>query len=187
MVMQRPRASAAPREVTREVWSSRAGFVLASIGSAVGIGNLSSAVSILELPVATLIDVWGISRWWAAVASTAVVMLVGLPSALSYTALRLELIGTPLLDLEDFAFGTVGMTLGALALSVAAGWFVDESIVRGAVGGRPWLVRLFLGALRVFIPAVLALSLAVRMLSGVSPGGDRQCEKASRPRRCARS
>jgi NSS family neurotransmitter:Na+ symporter len=127
---------------------------------------LTSAVSILELPVATLIDVWGISRRRAAVVATTAVMLLGLPSALSYTALRLELFGTPLLDLKDFAFGTVGMTLGALALSMAAGWFVDESIVREAVGRRPWLVRLFLGALRFFIPAVLTLNLTVRMLSG---------------------
>jgi len=35
---------------------------------------LTSAVSILELPVATLIDVWGISRLWAAASVTAVVM-----------------------------------------------------------------------------------------------------------------
>jgi NSS family neurotransmitter:Na+ symporter len=117
---------------------------------------LTSAVSILELPVATLIDVWGISRRWAAASVTAVVMLLGLPSALSYTALRLELFGVPLLDLKDFAFGTVGMTLGALALSVAAGWFVDEALLREAVGDRPWAVRLFLQTLRFFIPAVLA-------------------------------
>jgi hypothetical protein len=32
--------SPAPREVAREAWSSRAGFVLASIGAAVGIGNI---------------------------------------------------------------------------------------------------------------------------------------------------
>jgi NSS family neurotransmitter:Na+ symporter len=57
---------------------------------------LTSAVSILELPVATLIDVWGLSRRWAAVAAPVVVMLLGLPSALSYTALRLGLFGTPL-------------------------------------------------------------------------------------------
>jgi NSS family neurotransmitter:Na+ symporter len=128
---------------------------------------LTSAVSILELPVATLIDVWGISRRSAAASVTAVVTLLGLPSALSYTALRLELFGVPLLDLKDFAFGTVGMTLGALALSVAAGWFVDEAVLREAVGDRPRLVRLFLAALRFFIPAVLALNLAARTLMGV--------------------
>jgi NSS family neurotransmitter:Na+ symporter len=95
-----------------------------------------------------------------------VVVLLGLTSALSYTALRLELFGVPLLDLKDFAFGTVGMTLGALALSVAAGWFVNERIVCEAVGGRPWTARLFLGALRFFIPVALALNLTARMLSG---------------------
>ena len=44
---------------------------------------LTSAVSILEVPVATLMDVWGISRRRAAAAATGVVMLLGLPSALS--------------------------------------------------------------------------------------------------------
>jgi neurotransmitter:Na+ symporter, NSS family len=102
----------------------------------------------------------------AVVAATAVVIVLGLPSALSYTALRLELFGTPLLDLKDFAFGTVGMTLGALALSATAGWLVDESVVRDVMGGRPTMARLFLGTLRVLIPAVLALNLAVRLLGG---------------------
>ena len=115
---------------------------------------LTSAVSILEVPVATLIDVWGIPRRRAAAAATAVVLLLGLPSALSYTALRLELFGVPLLDLKDFAFGTVGMTLGALALSVAAGWFAREKLLPGAL----------MVIVRVVVPLALIASLIARLL-----------------------
>lgn len=115
---------------------------------------LTSAVSILEVPVATLIDVWGISRRRAASAATAAVMLLGLPSALSYTALRLELFGVPLLDVKDFAFGTVGMTLGALGPSVGVGWFVRERLLPGAL----------MVVIRVVVPVALAASLVASLI-----------------------
>ena len=84
-----------------------------------------------------------------------------------YTGLRVELFGTPFLDLKDFAFGTIGMIVAGLVVSVTAGWFADEAIVRETVGDRSWTVRVLLAALRFFIPTVLTLNLAVRMLSGV--------------------
>jgi len=80
------------------------------------IAALTSAVSILEVPVATLVDAYGVGRRRATAIASAAVTLIGLPSALSYTALKVELFGTPLLDLKDFVFGTVGLMAAGLIL-----------------------------------------------------------------------
>ncbi|MBI3031528.1 MAG: TIGR00730 family Rossman fold protein [Candidatus Rokubacteria bacterium] len=130
---------------------------------------LTSAVSILEVPVATLVDACGLDRKRAAWLATLAIMLAGLPSALSYTALRVELFGVPLLDLKDFVFGTIGMVVAGLVVSVCVGWFVEPRMIlqgramarrRGAVkrtqdelllerpavaGEEPWRVLRIMG------------------------------------------
>ncbi len=60
---------------------------------------------------------------------TVMIILIGLPSALSYTALKLQLFGIPLLEIGDFAFGTVGIIAAGLILSIVAGWFIDQEII----------------------------------------------------------
>ncbi len=79
---------------------------------------LTSAVSMLEVPVATLIDSYGFERKKATLLVSMVIFLVGLPSALSYTPLKLALFGTPLLDIKDFAFGTIGIISAGLVLTI---------------------------------------------------------------------
>jgi NSS family neurotransmitter:Na+ symporter len=130
------------------------------------IAALTSAVSVLEVPVATLVDAYGVARKPATAIAAGAVTLIGLPSALSYTALKVELFGTPLLDLKDFAFGTLGLMTAGLVMSVTAGWFADEQILRMAVGGGPWRRGLFVVVVRFLIPLVLFVNLAVRMLGG---------------------
>ena len=128
------------------------------------IAALTSAVSLLELPVATLIDAYGMRRTPATAVTAGTVLLVGFPSALSYTALKVELFGVPLLDLKDFAFGTIGMIVAALVVSVTAGWLAPARIVTADMGARRGVRRLFLMALRWVIPLVLGVTLAARVL-----------------------
>ena len=173
----------------REAWASHTGFVLASIGAAVGIGNIWRfpymvgsngggaflipyviAVALLGLPlmivefalglrsrtsvvpafeaiwtrfrpaalglVAVLMMILAYYRKRAAAIAAAAVTLIGLPSALSYTALKVELFGTPLLDLKDFVFGTVGLMAAGLMMSVMAGWFAAPHLRHAAGVGR---------------------------------------------------
>ncbi|MBI4587963.1 MAG: hypothetical protein HY725_03930 [Candidatus Rokubacteria bacterium] len=127
---------------------------------------LTSAVSILEVPVSTLMDVCGLGRKRAAWMATLAIMLAGLPSALSYTALRVELFGVPLLDLKDFVFGTIGMVVAGLVVSVCAGWFVEPRMILEEIGGGRRWQRLFMLIVRVFIPVVLFANLAARVLGG---------------------
>lgn len=125
---------------------------------------LTSAVSMLELPVATLIDSYGIERKKATSIVSIIIILIGLPSALSYTALKLELFGTPLLDLKDFAFGTIGIIAAGLVLSIIAGWYIDEDIIFKQIGGSRWMQRLFMLIIKIFIPLVLFINLMARVI-----------------------
>lgn len=130
------------------------------------IAALTSAVSILEVPVATFVDAYGVGRRRATAIASAAVTLIGLPSALSYTALKVELLGTPLLDLKDFVSGTVGLMAAGLMMSVAAGWIAAPHLRHAAGVGRRGQ-RVFMVLVRFVIPAVLALALAMRAFRGM--------------------
>ncbi len=126
---------------------------------------LTSAVSMLEVPVATLIDYYGFERKKAASVASLLIILGGLPSALSYTALKLQLFGTPLLDLNDFAFGTLGLIVAGLILSITAGWFLDHRIIFKEIGGSRKMQKLFIRIIKFFIPVILFINLVVRLIN----------------------
>lgn len=125
---------------------------------------LTSAVSMLEVPVATLIDHYGFERKKAASLASLIIIVIGLPSALSYTALKLELFGTPLLDIKDYAFGTIGLIIGGLILSITAGWFLDKNIIFREIGGRREMQELFMLIIKFFIPVILFINLVIRVI-----------------------
>ncbi len=126
---------------------------------------LTSAVSMLEVPVATLIDSYGFERKKATSIVSIIIILIGLPSALSYTTLKLELFGIPLLDIKDFAFGTIGIIAAGLILSIIAGWFIDEEIIFKQIGGSRWMQRLFMLTIKIFIPLILFINLMARVIN----------------------
>ncbi len=125
---------------------------------------LTSAVSMLEVPVATLIDSYGFERKKATLLVSIAIFLVGLPSALSYTPLKLALFGTPLLDIKDFAFGTIGIISAGLILTIVAGWYLDHGIISRQIGGRRWMQRLFMLVIKFFIPVILFINLVARVI-----------------------
>lgn len=125
---------------------------------------LTSAVSMLEVPVATLIDSYGFKRKTATWIVSLIVAVIGLPSALSYTQLELELLGKPLLDLKDFAFGTIGIIVSGLVLSVIAGWFLDPGIIIKEVGGNKRTQKLLLFIIKFLIPVILAVTLVAKLI-----------------------
>lgn len=125
---------------------------------------LTSAVAMLEVPVATLIDSYGLDRKKAALIVLMIVILIGLPSALSYTTLKLKLFATPILDIIDFAFGTIGIIAAGFVLSVVAGWFIDKNLILKEIGGSRWIQRLFMLTIKIFIPLVLIINLIARVI-----------------------
>jgi NSS family neurotransmitter:Na+ symporter len=119
---------------------------------------LTSAVSMLEVPVAALMDSYGYPRKRATLLVFAAIMLFGLPSALSYTALNLEVFGMPFLDLADYAFGTIGLIVAGLIVSVVGGWFMSRTRIYEEIGGCGWQQRAYM-LIRYGVPAILLITL----------------------------
>lgn len=130
------------------------GILGAVFFATVAIAALSSAISIMEVVVAYLIDEHGISRVPATTALGVAMFLVGVPAAL-------DLIFVSLYD--GFA-NSILLMLGGLLLSVFVGWIVPDlaidEIGKGIrnVGslGRAWLWF-------VRVPVVLALIVLVAL------------------------
>ncbi|MDD3932645.1 MAG: sodium-dependent transporter [Methanoculleus sp.] len=120
---------------------------------------LTSAVSMLEVPVATLMDSYGYPRKRATLLIFAAVMLLGFPSALSYTALKLEIFGTPFLDLSDYVFGTIGLIVAGLILSIIGGWYMDRTRIYAEIGGCRWQQRVYTVLIRYCVPIILLITL----------------------------
>ena len=120
---------------------------------------LTSAVSMFEVPTATLMDSYGYTRKHAALFVFAAIMLVGLPSALSYTPLNLELLGMPFLDVADYAFGTIGLIVAGLILCIVGGWFMNRDRICDEIGGCGWQQKAYMALIRYGVPAVLLITL----------------------------
>jgi len=104
------------------------------------IAALTSTISILEVPVAYFIDQKGWGRKKAACIIGAIALLFGIPSALSQGAVpalgKLPLVNTDFLDLWNFIWGNLSLSIGALmvAIFVAYVWKSQKAIaeIRGS-------------------------------------------------------
>lgn len=125
------------------------GYILAgSFYLLLTIAGLSSAVSLLETALVGVHEGWGTSRSRGVVLLSLAVVLLGLPSALSYSGTSLSLAGARVLDILDNLTGLLILPLGVLATAVVLGWLVparqmEAEVQRGFVGwSGVWLARL---------------------------------------------
>ena len=114
---------------------------------------VTSAVSLLEVPVACLMNRLGWTRSRAVWVSTAAIFIAGLPAATS----------TDVLGWMDSVFGGLMLILGGLLLALLLGWVLPDRFDQDlSVSGTPtWLRRLLLLMLRWVSPPVVALGLVV--------------------------
>ena len=124
------------------------------------IAAITSAVSLLEVPVACLIDRLGWSRSRAVWVSTALIFVAGLPAATS-----LDVLGW-----MDSVFGGLLLILGGLLLALLLGWVVPNRFQDDLQGsGTPVpLQRLLLVMLRWVSPPVVAVGLIISLVDLVN-------------------
>ncbi|QCC55687.1 sodium-dependent transporter [Natronorubrum bangense] len=118
----------------------------------VSIAALSSAISLLEVVTAYVIDEKGVDRWKAALGMGGIIYLLGVP--VTYDLIFLDL-------LDGFADGIL-LVFGALMLVILVGWIAPkvavEELEKG-IGNLGGLGQAWIWAIRVPILLVLVITL----------------------------
>jgi len=122
---------------------------------------LTSSVSLLEVGVAAVLRTTNRSRREVAAMLTGLVFLLGLPSALSYSALGLSVGGVRVLDLMDESVGALALPITATLIAVVFVWFQDEEALASQIGTG--VVRTLA---KFVIPVVLVAVTALRLVGG---------------------
>jgi NSS family neurotransmitter:Na+ symporter len=120
------------------------------------IAALTSAVSLLEVPVACLMEQLSWSRSRAVWVSTALIFVAGLPAATSMAVL----------GWMDSVFGGLLLILGGLLLALLLGWVVPGRFQKDLEqSGTPASIRRWLTfMLRWVSPPVISLGLIVSVV-----------------------
>jgi len=124
---------------------------------------LTSAISMLEVGVASVEGSSGLSRRRVTVILTALVIIVGLPSALSYTGAALSVGGIRILDLMDGTVGTMALPVTALLIAVVFTWYAGRGLLAEELGSEPGWLKMVEPVAKYLAPAVLGLITVARI------------------------
>lgn len=108
------------------------------------IAVLTSTVSILEVPVAYLVDERGWSRRNATLIVSGVSFILGIPAALAFgassTLSHLPGLGTDFFTLVSTAFGDISLSIGCLFIAIFLAWVwgVNKGVAEIEAGGTPF-------------------------------------------------
>lgn len=117
---------------------------------------ITSSVSLLEVPVASLMDRLGWSRRRSAWLMALLIFIAGLPAAMSI----------PVLEVMDSIFGGVLLILGGLLIALLVGWVVPKRFQDDLQGSKTsaGLIRLMLFFLRWVSPVVITAGLLISVV-----------------------
>jgi NSS family neurotransmitter:Na+ symporter len=133
-------------------------FVLAAIAT------IGAMVSLIEVPVAWLVEKGRMRRPAAAILTGAAMFALGVLATLSQGRVlgKAKVLGKSFFDLFDYASSNVLLPLGGLAIALVAGWLLgredfEKELMKG-YAKRPWHAP-FLGAFLRFVSPVLVLAI----------------------------
>jgi len=142
------------------------GTVTVAFFGALFLVSITSAVALLEVGVAATTSATGQSRPVATGTLVAVAFVVGLPSALGYSAANLYAFGAPTLYLLDGTIGTFAPPLIAVVIAVVFAW-LREPVSLEAVVSAP----LFRPHVKFVVPGLLLVATGVGVAHGVDVPG----------------
>lgn len=93
------------------------------------LAGITSSVSMFQLPVSALEDSLGFGRRKAAAVIGIAAFAAGLPSALSYSALDLQVTGRAVLDVVNGAVGNYGLPIAGAGFVIATSWFLGRKFL----------------------------------------------------------
>lgn len=123
---------------------------------------LTSAISLLEVPTAFLIDSLGWSRSMAASCCAALIYVLGFPSAVSGGAgfwgegLK-QTLGMTWFDTVDYLASNWLLPLGGIGISLFVGWRLTYQQRKQELGSLPWLYPVLVFLIRWLIPVAIVL------------------------------
>ncbi|MFB5606896.1 MAG: sodium-dependent transporter [Candidatus Nitrosomaritimum yanchengensis] len=90
------------------------------------VAGITSAIGLFQVPTASLQESLKTSRKKSTIIVFGLVLLFGIPSALSYSPLAFEIDQKRFLDFMDEIFGTYGITIAELVFIVSVVWFMKK-------------------------------------------------------------
>lgn len=125
---------------------------------------LTSAIAMLEVNVAAVMDATKMSRKKTSIILTILLLFVGLPAALSYTSIGLNIAGVRILDLMDDTLGTYGLPITALITSLVFAWFLKKKALDAELeGSKPWITFVYMTT-KYVIPVALIVTISAKLL-----------------------
>jgi len=118
-------------------------FLVMPYGNAVGVvffgllsaAALTSMMSLLEVPVASMLHRSPLSRRSAAILTGCVAFVLGIPSALSFGLLSdVRIAGESVFDFVNQGVSNYLLPLGGVLVCVYAGWFLSRNDILSASG-----------------------------------------------------
>jgi NSS family neurotransmitter:Na+ symporter len=129
------------------------------------IATIGAMVSILEVPVAWIIEKGHMRRRGAAILTGGLMFALGVPATLSQNPLLAEVkpFGKNFFDLFDFLSSNVLLPVGGLAIAVLGGWVLSRKDFAAEMNqgfqGEPWHGRLLYAILKFVTPVLILLIL----------------------------
>ena len=134
-------------------------FVLAAIAT------IGAMVSLIEVPVAWMVEKGHLRRPVAAFGAAAIMLALGVPATLSQgpALSHVKIFGLTFFDLFDFLSSNVLLPVGGLAIVIVGGWLVPRAVLAGELQkGQPspaWHGPAVMAAVRYLAPVLILLIL----------------------------
>lgn len=132
------------------------------------LAGLTSSISMFQMPVSVLEDTFNFTKRRATAMVAALLFIVGLPSALSYSSVNLVLQGSqPVLDVFDMLFGTYGVAISGTVLVIITAWFMNkkELLEQVNMGSRIRIPAWAIPIIKVLMPVLIIGAIVSQLLT----------------------
>ncbi len=123
---------------------------------------ITSAVSMMEVPVAAILNNSRLSRPHASYGVGLALLVIGMLTTLSYSALDLRIGGERVLDVVDYTFGTLGIPVAAFFTALVFAWYVED--IQLVLEIDPFWGRIILPLVRYLVPPVLLIVIVFQFI-----------------------